>query len=280
MQQNPRLNIVTFASWRYEGGRRRLLRSIEQHSPARCWNFSPKDFTATALYRGMRRTARAPRGAGYWLWKPHYVVEVLKQIAEGDLLVYLDAGFELNAGIEPLLKLVSADPGVALFRVHGRLNRHWTKRDCFVLMGCDTPRFLDVEQSMSGIIVIRKNAVAVRLMCEWLACVGDSRTLTDAPNTCGLPNYPGFTEHRHDQSILTNLAIRHGIPTYTDPSQFGDAFRGDAIPGVDDYPALLNLHRERAPSWRTALRLLRNDRSRFVRATSRHISRIARSATS
>src|SRR5689334_20210600 len=95
--QNSALNIVTFASWRYEAGRRRLLRSIERHSPARCWNFSPQDFRATALYRCMRKTARAPRGAGYWLWKPHYVVEVLKQIGEGELLVYLDAGFELKA---------------------------------------------------------------------------------------------------------------------------------------------------------------------------------------
>jgi len=32
-------------------------------------------------------------------------------------------------------------------------------------------------------------------------------------NTCGLPNLPGFVEHRGDQSILTNLSIKYDIKT-------------------------------------------------------------------
>lgn len=35
--------------------------------------------------------------------------------------------------------------------------------------------------------------------------------MTDDDNVCGKPNLAGFREHRHDQSILTNLAIRDGL---------------------------------------------------------------------
>ena len=278
MKQNAGLNVVTFATWRYEGGRRRLLRSIERHSPAHCWNFSDNGFRRTDLYRRLPEIARAPRGAGYWLWKPHYILQVLQQVQDGDYVLYLDAGMELRSDVSRLLKLADNEPGVALFKVHGRLNRHWTKRDCLILMEADSEAYLNVEQAMGGIVLIRKNPRSEQFVREWLVYASDTRVLTDVDNTCGSPNHDGFVEHRHDQSILTNLSVRFGIPVFTDPTQFGDAYRESAIKGVDDYPSLFDLHRERAPSWQTALKLLRTDRARFMLAASRHLARIARSA--
>jgi hypothetical protein len=38
-------------------------------------------------------------------------------------------------------------------------------------------------------------------MCE------DVRMVSDLPNTQGLPNLPSFSDHRHDQSLLTILAL-------------------------------------------------------------------------
>jgi hypothetical protein len=45
---------------------------------------------------------------------------------------------------------------------------------------------------------------------EWLAGCEDQRILTDISNACGLPNFPDFVEHRHDQSVLTLCAIKFG----------------------------------------------------------------------
>jgi hypothetical protein len=45
----------------------------------------------------------------------------------------------------------------------------------------------------------------------------DPRLLCDGPNTCGLPNFQGFREHRHDQSITTILAMKHRIETFPSP---------------------------------------------------------------
>jgi hypothetical protein len=56
--------------------------------------------------------------------------------------------------------------------------------------------------------------------------------LTDLPNTCSLPNYPEFRDHRHDQAILSLLARREGVSLIPDISQWGDARRDPAIPQI------------------------------------------------
>lgn len=57
---------------------------------------------------------------------------------------------------------------------------------------------------------------------EWLNYCTDERILTDISNRCGYDNYAEFKDHRHDQSVLSLLVLRHGIETFRDPSQFGN----------------------------------------------------------
>src|SRR6476661_7378060 len=42
-------------------------------------------------------------GAGYWLWKPYFVLRTLEELAEGDILFYCDAGSYFISSIEPLI---------------------------------------------------------------------------------------------------------------------------------------------------------------------------------
>jgi hypothetical protein len=39
----------------------------------------------------------------------------------------------------------------------------------------------------------------------------DRRIISDDPNVSEKDNFPSFKEHRRDQSILTNLAVKHGL---------------------------------------------------------------------
>ncbi len=63
---------------------------------------------------------------------------------------------------------------------------------------------------------------ACALVAEWLESCRDRRVLTDEPNTCGLPNLPGFVDHRHDQSVLSLQAGRRNLELFRHPSQFGN----------------------------------------------------------
>jgi hypothetical protein len=57
----------------------------------------------------------------------------------------------------------------------------------------------------------------------WLTYCKDERIITDIPNTCGYGNYPGFIEHRHDQSILSILVASQKIEVFRDPTHYGNS---------------------------------------------------------
>jgi hypothetical protein len=155
------------------------------------------------------------RGAGYWLWKPYILLDTLNAVAEGTVVVYSDAGQRYVADPSPLIDL-AATRGVVLF-TGGQLQRTWTKRDCFVLLQADTPEYWDALQLDASIQIYRVGVKARSFLSDLREAMRDPRLLCDGPNTCSLPNFEGFREHRHDQSITTILAMKHGIETFPCP---------------------------------------------------------------
>ncbi|MSP95319.1 MAG: hypothetical protein EXR00_08615 [Alphaproteobacteria bacterium] len=178
----------------------------------------------------------APRGAGYWLWKPHLILKTLREtMEEGDVLFYADAGCHFVGSAGPVVELCRRQPDETPLLLFSHepaqhKNRAWTKRDCFHYMGLDAPPFLDAGQVAGTFLACRKTKGGLAFIEEWLSYAQDPRLITDAPNECGLPNYPEFQDHRHDQSILSLLAVRHGIATVPDISQWGNGRRPAEIP--------------------------------------------------
>ena len=89
----------------------------------------------------------------------------------------------------------------------------WTKRDCFVLMDCDQPRYRDTPQVRTGFSAWRRTPFAMAFVEEWLRLVQDERLVTDLPSQCGLPDHPAFRQHRYDQSIFSLLCKKRGVAT-------------------------------------------------------------------
>ncbi len=176
-----------------------------------------------------------PRGAGYWLWKPYIILKTLQHVLQdGDVLFYSDSGAFFTHDAAPVIDicLSHAEKPILLFSLGAEMtNRNWTKRDCFHYMDADG-LYLDQPQILSGFIVCQKNRYAMEFFAEWLRYAQDARILTDAPNQCGLPNYPGFVEHRHDQSILSLLGRREQIAVVPDISQWGNADRPPDLPQI------------------------------------------------
>lgn len=149
------------------------------------------------------------KGNGYWLWKPFLILKTLMTLSEGDKLLYMDCGdIVVDWGVKDFIEKTDKDilPTRGGFR-----NGDWTKRDCFVYMECDTPEYHDSIQIEAGVIVLKRTRATIEIVCEWLDYCENPAILTDSPNTCGLTNSIGFKEHRHDQSILSNILIRRNI---------------------------------------------------------------------
>lgn len=157
------------------------------------------------------------RGAGYWLWKPQIILQELRTLESGDLLVYSDAGrsdyyrfrrFPARLARHARTKGFLLGPTIGQ---HGPM-AHWTKRDAFLLMRMDQPEIHARAPIQATWSFWTPTARAFDFLEAWVAACADPRILTDAENTQGLPNLPGFRDHRHDQAALSLLAFQHGAP--------------------------------------------------------------------
>lgn len=171
------------------------------------------------------------RGVGCWLWKPYIILKTLEALDDGDVVFYMDAGTDIERDPTILIDLCVKNNGFLIFEnrsgnPYGQIwkNNLWTKRDCFKLMNCDTDTYHLGNQSDGAYQVYQKNEKTVQFMQEYFNYCADKRIITDEPNTQG-ENLAEFLDHRHDQSVLSLLAIKYGLKQFPPPTEVGDSTR-------------------------------------------------------
>jgi len=127
------------------------------------WNMDK--LRETSFYQKHREVLDQPRGAGFWLWKPWLILQLLDDIPEGDFLMYHDVGrvlsrtpgvgYQFRRPITPMVDWAAAHDGMfpgIYVPVYGRSGR-WTQRDCFILMSWDSPQYPDTPIIQAGMTV-------------------------------------------------------------------------------------------------------------------------------
>jgi len=189
------------------------------------------------------------RGGGYWLWKPYIILKTLESLEDGDVVVYTDSGSYFVDSVEPLIKVALEEPrGIILFWLCGEHGTSmWTKADAFVLMDCETEACRTGTMMNAAFIVMRKGPDAIDFVKKYLEYAQDDRIITDKPNTQGVPNFPSYRDHRHDQSILSLLAIKEGIKGHRDPTGWGTGCKdGPKYFHGGDYGILIEHSRDKS----------------------------------
>ncbi len=223
----PHVVLVTYGSEAFRPQVEGLATSAitaGEINEARLW--TSEDLKATHAYRDHATIFDRPRGNGYWAWKSFLIFLELSRRPDGDTIIYYDCGRgegnRFTRSVRDLVDWCTADqfgfiPGVSIPFVGA--NKFWTKRDCFHFMGCDTPEYWNSSPTSANLSVWRNSPKAREFVCQWMTYCLDPRIISDAPNVCGLPNHDDFLDHRQDQSILSNLVVKHGIklPDYHTP---------------------------------------------------------------
>jgi hypothetical protein len=149
-----------------------------------------------------------PIGYGLWSWKPWLVSRELDSMTEGDILLYVDAGVELNPkGLDRFsyyLDLASR-AGFVFFSLNLQ-NRFWTKHDT----GLITLENYFRNQVAATAFFIQASDKSREFAKEWLQlCSWDSgRHLLDPNSDSGEHSE---SQHRHDQSILSSVVFKNEI---------------------------------------------------------------------
>jgi hypothetical protein len=205
-------------------------------------SYSPKDIDSNFYNKNIEILSQK-RGAGYWLWKPYFILKTLTSMQDDDYLFYCDSGAHFIQSIDPLIKLSQEiNQDIICFNVE-HIQKDWTKRDAFILMDCDKPKFLETKQILAGFILVKKSKFSIDFFNEFLEYAQDPRILTDLDNQLGQHNYATFKEHRHDQSLFSLLCKKHNLKTFRDPSQYGNDFK-EYYP-TSTYPQILELTRKK-----------------------------------
>lgn len=182
----------------------RLVQSVRAHSPAVRVAYVQKKEMKKEFVAAHARILETPRGGGLWLWKPYSVLFMLEAVNDGDTIVYLDSKYVFVAPVEKLL--VKGDflvwknkPGEPAYS-----HVKYCKQSVLAKYASG-----ECEQAWAGLLVIRKTAQTLAMVREWLAMCCSYEDISDEFTG---PNHAGFVDHRHDQSLLTIVLAKHGVP--------------------------------------------------------------------
>jgi hypothetical protein len=169
------------------------------------YSYKPGDIDVD-FKRNNKEILSKERGNGYWLWKPYFILKTFREkLNKGDYLIYTDSAVLYLDKAEKIINfMIYKNKEMWLFITH-HLEKHFSKRDAFILLDADSYIYTDTFQYMATIQVYKKSKFSENFLEKLLHYSKDKRIITDNPNTQGLPNYDGFIDNRHDQTVLSLL---------------------------------------------------------------------------
>ncbi|HSC54386.1 MAG TPA: hypothetical protein VLC98_12215 [Phnomibacter sp.] len=208
-------------------------------------HFTDKDFRKTDFYEKHRSIVSEPTGAGFFIWKPYYILETLRKMADGDLLLYADSGHAFESDPSPLFDLCKEQDiilfenyqgyiffsrtGLAFteYNCYTEVNKckYWCKNDSFRLLGLEGTAAEEAFLTDASIMLFRKSAKAMEFVEEWLGACTDRRMISFDPNEDGKEEVPGFQFHIYDQSLISLIAWKYRLSLYRCPSQYGNHYK-------------------------------------------------------
>ena len=182
--------------------------------------FSPSEINAD-FFEKNRRILSVPRGCGLWLWKPYFILKALQELREGDYLIYTDSGAVFIKNICGLVSALKRSGGDIMLFENPTIEKCFTKRECFSLMGVDE-KHSSSNQIQGGFILLRKSQKSEKFIEEWLECAQNPAHISSKHFCSEISEFPEYVAHREDQSILSLLSKKWRIIPFRDPSQYGD----------------------------------------------------------
>jgi len=226
-----RIWFLTFADSRMTEVHRRLRK---QTAAMKVFGDRVRIYTECDLdqeFRDKMRERLVPgsRGFGYWSWKPQVIVQLLSEVRDDDVVMYVDAGCHLNPkGLKRLHYYydLAKKYDIVAFQARARgeearsdlschfwLEQEWTKMDLLRYFDADTKSdVLNTGQCEAVVIIARKCERTVRFFTQIRDMFVDHFDLCD-DTPSKLPNLPSFVEHRYDQSVYSLMCKTNGVYT-------------------------------------------------------------------
>jgi hypothetical protein len=189
-------------------------------------------FEARPAWRGEGWIEDVKFGFGHCAWKSFVIQSAFDRVDEGDVVLYLDADTFPIAWFGQLFPACAEAGGLLLFEEKGCKNLKYTKSDAMLAMGLSVE---DSNHACARINLWQKGPLLPRQMLnEWWAYSVNPRCMLWDKSVL-TADHPRFLRHCDEQSVLSNLARKYGVPLHRTPDQNGAPQSADD-PDVDFYP--------------------------------------------
>ena len=273
--------FVTFADSRMRQPMSRIAHQAKEigFSEGRILAFTEKNLDEAFVGNMKDHLKIGSRGYGYWCWRPQVVLQALSRMADGEILLYCDAGCHLNAkGLPRLREYLAMVDECEILAFQGRSlmgtekydpMHHfnpigmWTKGDVLDYFGVrDNEEVLSSGQYSGGVFLVKKTARTIAFYQRYRRIAFEHfEFFDDSPSVS--PNMPVFVEHRHDQAVFTLLCMQQGVKTLS-TCEYGiyadlapEQYQGDrswsrlSFDDMDDFP--VHAMRDTTFGWRAWL---------------------------
>lgn len=221
--------FMSFANKRFKKALKRLKSEVKEINIFDdVIGITPRDFDESFRQIHGNFIKKYKRGYGFYIWKPYIIHKVLKLLKENDILVYADAGCKIYPEYLPRLLeyfeiVQKSQLGLLCFELKSNIDV-WTKADLGKRLDVLDRDEIWQSKMIAGGILVMRNCPHVRMVIKQWEDISneDYHCIDNSPSK--ISNHPDFTEHRHDQSILSILVRIHGaeiIPDETYPPGSG-----------------------------------------------------------
>ena len=220
---------VTFGGKAYDKTTQRIVEDAPKFGVDEVLVYDDRWLIGTPFYEAYRwlwETEKDPEfgkqyGFGWCCWKAYVIWEACSQARPGDLVLYTDADTYPISDLTPIYDLCERER-VVLFECQGCTNAQYTSPDCFAEVGVPYVRLhLDAILACGRFVMFKAgNAFAYTelVLAAWEYYSVKRACQRLVPR---LKAVPEFTRHSNEQSVLSLLALRYGIPRHREPCQFG-----------------------------------------------------------
>ena len=199
--------LITYGNQNYQKAKERLI--LEAHQTQQfdvIKAYGPEDLppqiTSNPLFM-------CEKGGGYWIWKSYIIHDMLSQIKENDIIIYVDAGCNLYPTDQWNHYFAIMQKYDLLAFCINCINKRFIKKDVIEYF---TPNngetWKHFYQIAGGILFVKKTDFSLNFTLNWKE-LSSSNLVADVPPERLANENKGFIGHRHDQAILTGLIYQH-----------------------------------------------------------------------
>jgi hypothetical protein len=205
--------FVTYGDIRYQQAKQRLVSEAHQFGFDHVCAYGRVDLPKSFVNK-TSPWINHKKGGGYWIWKPYILKNAFEKLNDGDILIYLDAGCQLNkAGkkrYEEYIALAKANTGSLGFVLTGKPEVAYCNDAVFSHFNIN--KYADLQENnqiAATCLVFIKNDFTATLIEEFYQmALNYPQLFSNSLNK--ITTRPDFIGHRHDQAIFSILRKLRG----------------------------------------------------------------------